>query len=288
MNTVNYLLLGYLTACAIAYLVSTLPSVRPARARRWAARHGLPTTDDVLERVGQGRAGRGRAIGIGTLAVAWPAFLGLALMGPGLGDVTRGFLLAVLTILGSCVGVVLYAFRTAGRGPVGPVRVAHSTAPRLQEFARPALMVCIRVTTAVGMAAAVLAGLLSGSGAAWTTAIAVALGWSAAELAAARLIRAPQRSSRAVDLDVDDALRGELVRDLYSLPAVLALVAAATGAAVVDRAGESLTGGALSTMAAVGVALAAVSVLVLTVWVQFPARRAHDRRPPAVASRPVA
>lgn len=270
MNTPDYVLMGYLVVVPLAYLFLAIPAVQSRRAGRWAGRHRLPSTADVIAQVARARAGRAFALGAGALAVWMPVFVALLLAEPALSPLARWFVLVGAAALGSCLAEVVHALRLARRQPTGPVRVAHATAPRLRTFARPTMVICLRATSVLALAAAVVTAVVTGSATAWAAVLALGLGWLGTELTVTRLVEAPQPSADPVGLAVDDALRGEVVRDLYALPAVMAIIATAIAVdAVITAPSTTLTAG-LSGVLAVVAAAVAVSGLVMAIWVQFP------------------
>lgn len=116
----------------------------------------------------------------------------------------------------------------------------------LGQYVRRGPLLAIRAAAAIAVAASVVAGSLpvwSGSGldrGVVGGGLALLLvGWAGSEVLARRLVERPQPAGSATELAWRDALRGELVRDLPSVPAVLALVATVLAASPAEYASPS-------------------------------------------------
>lgn len=222
---------GYLATASIA-------PWRRASTRRWMRRHAHPATPELVEFVDRQRSPRSRAVGLGGLLGTMACAVILLLGAPGLPDPLPVWLLLSTTVAGSCLGVGGHALLVAARRVDGPTRVAHAKAAGLERYVRRGPLLAIRTTAALAVAASVVAGSLPlwsgsglGPGVAWGGLALLLVGWAGSELLARALVDRPQPAGSAAELLWRDALRGELVRDLYSTPAVLAVVALALAAA---------------------------------------------------------
>lgn len=227
-------------ALAIAFVLNA--SVHPPRAsatRRWIAKRQAPITPAVGTVVERRLAQRSFASGIGAL-IGLAIAIGL-LRTVGADTPTLGvWVVVILTIAGGAVGLGVPAFHSAVRPVTGIIRVAHSSAARISDFINPTAVRLVRGSAALAVIAALVSALLpfwrgpgfgpDRSGAVWVGLVALLLSWAAAEFAVRRLLDQPQPSAGAVELVWDDAIRGQLFGDLFSIPCSLAIAAAALSA----------------------------------------------------------
>ncbi len=222
-------------ACAVALVIGRRPSARTWYARRWITQQDAPITPEVAGEV---------------TAVQWRTFAG-TLAGGMVGmlasipssvwfDPSDDASLAVTSATGilplalMCVGAGIGGFLTAARDVRGPVRVASTQTPRLADSVHWSALLVIRVQMALLIGAALAATRYD----TWTgnsfgpvqhtLLVGAIMGlpavWVVVEVAARRLVAAPQPSSDAISFFWRDAVRGDLLRQLWQLPAALGLL----------------------------------------------------------------
>jgi len=222
-------------ACAVALLIGRRPSGRAWFTRRWITQQDAPITPEVAGEVS---------------AVLWRTFAGM-LVGAMVGllgslpsivrfDPSDNASLAVtqaayiLPFALMCVGAGIGGFLAAARDVRGPVRVASTQTPRLADSVHWSALLVTRVQMALLIAAALAAtrydswtgnsfgplqhALLAG------VIVGLPLVWVVVEVVARRLVAAPQPSADAISFFWRDAVRGDLLRQLWQLPAVLGLL----------------------------------------------------------------
>lgn len=221
---------GYVAAASIA-------PWRRRSTRRWMRRHPYPATPELVTLVEQQRSRRSLALGLGGLLGTAVGAVLLLLGGSLLPDPLHVWLLLSTTVAGSCLGVGGRALLVATQRVTGRTRVAQIEAADLEQYVRRGPLLTIRSAAVLAAAASVVAGSLPlwsgsglGRGVAWGGLGLLLLGWVAGEVLARRLIERPQPAGSALELRWRDALRGELVCDLLSTPAVLAVMATALAA----------------------------------------------------------
>lgn len=275
---------GYLAAAVIA-------PWRRAFNRRWMQRHALPSTPELATLVEQQRSRRSWALGLGGLLGTAMGVVILVLGRSALPDPLPVWLLLTAAVAGSGLGVGGHALLVATQRVAGPTRVAQAEAAGLDQYVRRGPLLAIRAAATIAAAALVVAGSLpiwSGSGlgpvVAWGGVALLLVGWAGTEVLVRRLVARPQPAESTAELAWRDALRGELVRDLFSIPAVLAMVGSALAA---TPAAYSLSYpdwavpvvlGLFGTMIVVYLAMLVVSLIMI--WSTNPIRH----HPPATVS----
>lgn len=222
-------------ACVVALLIGRRPSGRAWFMRRWITQQDAPITPEVAGEVS---------------AVRWRTFAGM-LVGAMVGllgsipsivrfdpsddaslAVTQATYIIPFALM--CVGAGIGGFLAAARDVRGPVRVASTQTPRLSDSVHWSALLVTRVQMALLIAAALAAtrydswtgnsvgplqqALLAG------VIVGLPLVWVVVEVVARRLVAAPQPSADAISFFWRDAVRGDLLRQLWGLPAVLGLL----------------------------------------------------------------
>lgn len=223
-------------ACAVGLVIGRRPGVQAGFTRRWIIQQDAPITPELAGEVS---------------AVRWRAFAGM-LFGGMIGwlasipsnvrfDPSDDASLAVtqasyvLPFALMCAGAGIGGFLTAARDVRGPVRVASTQTPRLADSVHWSALLVIRVQMALLMAAALAATRYY----AWTgnsfgrlqhalllgVIVGLPVVWVVVEVVSHRLVATPQPSADAISFFWRDAVRGDLLRQLWGLPAVLGLLA---------------------------------------------------------------
>ena len=224
---------------AAVVIIVLLTGLRPGARRRfsatWIREQAAPITPDLRKEVEDARWHRQVGMLVGGLVGLTVAVVLIRRFGfyddRGVFLTFVAFLVPlVLMTVGSNVASLVNALHDVE----GTVRVAHSWAPRLTDFVnRPGLVV-------VRIAALILCGLALAatqvptwqgfgfgedqSGYAWCVLAALVLIWAGSELVARRLVEQPQPSGNAIALYWRNAVRGERLGEVCSLPASLGLL----------------------------------------------------------------
>lgn len=224
---------------ALAVLaIRLVPGVRRFWLHRHARRIGLPMSDDLRARIERIFAARSLwmdlgAVGGTTAVAAWAAITRPAPMEWSL------WMLVVIgaAFAGAAVGAGLSAVRQATRRPnPGEVRVARPTAVALGDYLTAlelqggrAVAFLPTVTLVAAWAFASLFGLVSPEGLVTVGPVLVALlsllVGAGSEITARQLIARPQAAGSDLELAWNDALRAQVLRDLYTAPITVGIYA---------------------------------------------------------------
>ncbi|GAA3614987.1 hypothetical protein GCM10022236_16150 [Microlunatus ginsengisoli] len=230
---------AFCLAVAVWLLVLQFPPARRRLSARWIREQRAPITDELTREV---EAARWRQQ-VGALL---GGLLGLIALIP----ITARFdpaddsslvvtmLSWLLPIAGVFVGRGVSGLYGAALEIRGPIRVANATAARMSDYVRRAGLGVVRLEVLLVVVAASCAlwssSQLEGTSDrghpafAGTTLALVVLSWAAAEVVAHRLVARPLPSADAVSLFWRDALRGERLRDIFSLPAMIGMLSPLT------------------------------------------------------------
>lgn len=181
-------------------------------------------------------------------------------------------LVAVASLLaGRALASVLVAAHQAFQPPVlGASRVARARSPRLVDYVPRLELGVVRLLVGLTVAAAAVTALAASQGRVpWTAvrepavasvvlvAVLVAL-----DVVSRRVLAQQQPAGDALELAWDDVLRGQLLRDLATLPLALGLVAFLQGWAAASAAWGLEAGGVAVAVPVAGMALAVAALLV--------------------------
>lgn len=231
------LLFLLLVVCPCAWLVAPLDRYA---TRRWAGRQGLPVRPEDLAWIARRRTARALSFAGGAL-VGLLATLPTRLAVPALAQSPlQVWSWAMLAITGGAVALAVQALRSTRPRGDRTLRVAHSSAPQVTDYISPGVVRTTRALVGLNALAALVSGLLpvwrgSGfgvdeSGPVWFGLAVLLAGWLFAELVGRRIVASPQPEGDPLDLAWNDALRSEQVRDAFSVPASLSIVAAGLAA----------------------------------------------------------
>lgn len=274
------LLFLLLVICPVACSVGPLNRVA---TRRWAARQGLPVRPEDLSWVARRRTLRSLSFAVGALVglmANLPARLAVsALDQPPL----QVWSWAVLAITGGAVALAGHGLQASRPRGHRTLRVAHTSAPQLTDYISPGVLGATRALVGLTALAALVSGLLpvwrgtglgvDESGPVWVGLALLLTGWVFAELVGRRIVASPQPEVDPLDLAWNDALRSEQVRDAFSVPTSLSIVAAGLAALPADSAVPGPSWTLVPTLAllawlfstlVVALALAAISVAPVT------------------------
>lgn len=274
------LLFLLLVICPCASLVAPLNRYA---TRGWAARQGLPVRPEDLSWITHRRTARALSFAAGAVAgllATLPARLAVpALAQPPL----QVWSWAVLAIIGGAVALAGHALRSSRPRGDRTLRVAHSSAPQLTDYISPRVLVTTRALVGLSALAALVSALLpvwrgtglgvDESGPVWVGLAVLLSGWVFAELVGRRIVAGPQPEVDPLDLAWNDAVRSEQVRDAFSVPISLSIVAAGLAALPADSAVPGPSWTLVPTMAllawllltlVLALVLAAVSVVPVT------------------------
>lgn len=232
-----------LVVCPCALLVAPLDRYA---TRRWAARQQLPVRPEDLVWIARRRTARALSYSAGALA-GLLATLPIRLAVPALAQPPlQVWGWAVLAITGGAVGLAEHALRASFPRRDRTLRVAHSSAPQLGDYISPGVVRMTRALAGMSALAALVSGLLpvwrdSGfgvdqSGPVWAGLAVLVVGWVFSEVVSRRIVASPQPEGDPLDLAWNDALRSEQVRDAFSIPTSLSIVAAGLAALPADSA----------------------------------------------------
>lgn len=218
--------------CAVVLLIGQRPSGRGWFTRRWIIQQDAPITPEVASEVGTvwWRTFAGTLVGamLGMLASVPSSVLFDPSDDASLAVSQASFILPFALM---CVGAGIGGFLAARRDVRGPVRVASAHSPRLSDSVHWFALLLIRVQMALLIAAALAATRYD----TWTgnsfgplqhvlldgVIVGLPVVWVSVEVVARRLVGAPQASPDAINFFWRDAIRGDLLRQLWRLPAVL-------------------------------------------------------------------
>ena len=222
-------------ACVVTLFVGRRPSGRAWFTRRWIIRQDAPITPEVAGEVSSVRWRTFAGMLVGAMVGLLGSIPSIMRFDPS-DDATLAVTQAtyILPFALMCVGAGLGGFLAAARDVPGPVRVASIQTPRLADSVHWSALLVTRVQMALLIAAALAAtrydtwtgnsfdplehALLAG------VIVGLPLVWVVVEVVARRLVAAPQPSADAISFFWRDAVRGDLLRQLWQLPAVLGLL----------------------------------------------------------------
>ena len=227
--------LSVAAACAVALFLGRRPSGRAWFTRRWIVQQDAPITPEVADEVSTVRWRTFAGMLVGGMVGLLASIPGSASFDPSddasLAADQASFILPVaLMWVGSGIGGLL----AAARDVRGTVRVASTQTPRLADSVHWSALLVIRVQMALLIAAALAATRYDD----WTgnsfgplqhallrgVLVGLPLVWVVVEVVARRLVAAPRPSADAISSFWRDAVRGDLLRQLWGLPAVLGLL----------------------------------------------------------------
>lgn len=217
--------------CLGFILVGLTPGLVSRTSRGWIDKIGAPVDPQTRLFVQETRGRR--------LAVAMAmAFVGLVI-GVAVGYLVVGRdsslyygVVVVGFVVGMWSGQGLRAFAVALATGSSDVRSAHASAMRLDDYVRPRVQVVVRIEVVLLTTVCGALALLPGSGGAgfgagsagplWMAAGLISLSALSAEVIARRVVNRPLPGATPMSIVWHDALRRELVMDLYLTPTLVA------------------------------------------------------------------
>lgn len=230
-------------AVHVAFVVATfVPSVSESQFARVAMTLEMPVRADLADDLVRRNAVRLRTVAVGGLVGFVLAVIPLA-FATGLSYERSTLAALAATVLGWTVALCVTSLRTLE--PPRGIRVARATSVGLDDYLSPVSRLLVGIAVAVALVGVAVVSLVSGTSALASIAAAIALvTFVTAEIASRRIIAQRQPADSDLELAWNDAMRAQVVRDLYAAPAGFA--GAAIVLAALSVAGSSIEGHALN------------------------------------------
>lgn len=202
---------------------------------KWIDDVGAPIDPDVREIVHQARGRRLAYVcagGLGGLCLGYALNVVVFAEQPGI----QTMIAVASMVIGVCAGLIFRAFTAALRADSGSVRVAHATAPRVNDVIRRKAQVLVLVEVITATIICLVIAMqpmwdgpgftITGSGPLWVAAALIPFSYVVTEVLVRRLLQRPTPGASPRSIVWHDALRREMAVDISTTPSAVVLLAA--------------------------------------------------------------